>query len=74
LDGGQNVSSQTAENVWTSLAGNLERETQEIVSLEKVCCIEDAASQVLEIDTSESVGLASVATKLEQFRISLDRS
>jgi hypothetical protein len=74
LNSGQDVSNQALENVRSSDAGSLERETHEVVSLEERLLAKDAACQVPHVDPSEGVRLARVAPNVKQFRVRQDRS
>lgn len=57
------------DEVWGSLDGELHGEASQVVAFGQGLAVEDSASEVLRVDSGESVDFSSVASDGEEFRI-----
>jgi hypothetical protein len=53
-------------DIWLGICSSLVGEASGIVALEQFCTVEDASSEIGDIDTGESVSLAEVTTNVEE--------
>jgi hypothetical protein len=61
-------------DVWLSICSKLVGKASGIVALKQFCTVEDASSEVGDVNTGESVSLAEVTTDVEEFGLYADVS